>query len=73
MTRPRHYAGAAAPRRMPESERRRIHGPLQPMPRDSAPLSWSMIGKLAAIAVAIVAFTWIVLPGLAWLTLELAR
>lgn len=55
------------------SDRRWMHGPLQPMPADDPAADWPAIGKLAALAVAIIAFTWIVIPGLAALTLDLIR
>jgi hypothetical protein len=54
-------------------ERRRIYGAIEPMPRDCAPASWGQIGRAAAIAVAIVAALWIVVPGAAWLTVEIGR
>jgi hypothetical protein len=53
--------------RLPQThgERRRIHGPIQPMLRDPDP--WGNLIFLAATAATGAAFLLIILPGLAWL------
>lgn len=46
-------------------ERQRIHGAIQPMPREDDTPSWATIARAAVATALLLAFLWLAIPALA--------